>query len=164
MAAPKAKLPSMPLLVAMRGEGLSLREISSRVGVSKSVLGVALKGKLALDNHRQAKFQPGDKVRFSNRATKYAMADLRKRTRTIVDMFYDPVDHCCLYELGARGNGTLGYFFRSFMLLPANGNQYTIGRPRQKRRYNRHTKLLFKPLNQNLDRLTGGGSKYVKED
>lgn len=99
----------------------------------------------------KAKFQPRDKVRFSNRGTKYITADLRKRTRTIVDMFYDPVNQCCFYELGARGNGTLGYFFRSFMLLSANGNQHTIGRPRQKRRYNRHTKLLSKPPNQNLE-------------
>ncbi|MBA7677620.1 hypothetical protein ES703_85880 [subsurface metagenome] len=98
----------------------------------------------------KAKFRPGDKVRFSNRATKYSTEGLRKRTRTIVDVFYDPEDHCCFYELGGRGNGTLGYFFRSFMLLPANGNQHTIGRPRQKRRYNRRRKLLFKPPNQNL--------------
>jgi len=98
----------------------------------------------------KAKFRPRDKVRFSNRGTKYITADLRKRTRTIVDMFYDPVNHCCFYELGARGNGTLGYFFRSYMLLHANGNQHTVGRPRQKRRYNRRTKFLFKPPNQNL--------------
>ena len=99
---------------------------------------------------KKAKFQPRDKVRFSNRATKYITADLRKRTRTIIDMFYDPVNHCCFYELGARGNGTLGYFFRSFMLLPANGKQHIIGRPRQNRRYNRRMKLLSKPQNQNL--------------
>ncbi|MBA7676528.1 hypothetical protein ES703_84770 [subsurface metagenome] len=83
----------------------------------------------------KAKFQPRDKVRFSNRATKYITADLRKRTRTIVDVFYDPEDHCCFYELGGRGKGTLGYF-RSFMLIHADGNQHNIGRPRQKRRYN----------------------------
>jgi len=98
----------------------------------------------------KAKFQPGDKVRFSNRATKYKTTDLRGRTRTILDAFYDPEDHCCFYELSGRGKErTLGYF-RSFMLIHADGNQHTIGRPRQKRRYNRHTKLLFKPPNQNL--------------
>ncbi len=102
----------------------------------------------------KARFRVGDRVRFSNLATKYITADLRKRTRTVVDMFYDPVNHCCFYELGARGNGTLGYFFRSYMLLPANGNLHTVGRPRQKRRYNRRTKVLFKPQNQNL------GEKY----
>jgi len=84
----------------------------------------------------KAKFQRGDRVRFSGFATKYILAELlRRRSRTITNMFYDPVKQCCYYELGARG-GSLGYYFRSFMLTPANGSQHTIGRPRQKRRYN----------------------------
>lgn len=84
----------------------------------------------------KAKFQPREKVRFSNRATRYITADLRKRTRTIRDMFYDPVKKCCFYELWGQGKGALGYFFRSFMLIHADGNKHTVGRPRRKRRYN----------------------------
>jgi len=102
----------------------------------------------------RAKFQPGDKVRFSNRATKYKTENLRKRTRTVVDVFYDPEDHCCCYELGGRGRErTLGYF-RSFMLIHADGNQHIIGRPRRKRKYNRHTKLLLRPPSQNQGKHT----------
>ena len=84
----------------------------------------------------KAKFQLGDKVRFSNRGTRYIMDGLRKRTRTIIGMFYDDRAHCCFYELAARGNGTLGYFFRSFMLIHVDGNRHSIGRPRRRRRYN----------------------------
>lgn len=42
---PKAKLP-MPLLLADRAEGLTLRDISSRTGIPLSTLGNALKGRL----------------------------------------------------------------------------------------------------------------------
>jgi len=84
----------------------------------------------------KSKFQRGDRVRFSKRVSRYMIADLRKRTRTIVDVFYDSESGCCFYEVGSRGRGrTLGCF-RSYCLEHADGNQHRIGRPRQKRRYN----------------------------
>lgn len=42
---PKGELP-MPLLLACRAEGLTLRDISTRTGIPLSTLGEALKGKL----------------------------------------------------------------------------------------------------------------------
>jgi predicted transcriptional regulator len=42
---PKAELP-MPLLLAYRAQGLTLRDISSRTGIPLSTLGETLKGKL----------------------------------------------------------------------------------------------------------------------
>ena len=42
---PKVELP-LPLLLAYRAEGLTLRDISFRTGVPLSTLGDALKGKL----------------------------------------------------------------------------------------------------------------------
>jgi len=42
---PKAELP-MPLLLAYRAQGLTLRDISIRTGIPLSTLGDALKGKL----------------------------------------------------------------------------------------------------------------------
>jgi len=42
---PKVELP-MPLLLAYRAQGLTLRDISSRTGIPLSTLGDALKGKL----------------------------------------------------------------------------------------------------------------------
>lgn len=42
---PKAELP-MPLLLAYRAEGLTLRDISSRTGIPLSTLGDALRGRL----------------------------------------------------------------------------------------------------------------------
>ena len=43
---PRAKLPRRELLLSMREQGLTLREISSRTGIPHSTLGDALKGKL----------------------------------------------------------------------------------------------------------------------
>jgi len=42
---PKVELP-MPLLLAYRAQGLTLRDISIRTGIPLSTLGDALKGKL----------------------------------------------------------------------------------------------------------------------
>ena len=42
---PRAKLPKRELLLSMREQGLTLREISFRTGVPRSTLGDALRGK-----------------------------------------------------------------------------------------------------------------------
>jgi len=101
----------------------------------------------------QAKFNIGDLCRFNGRAPDYIVKDLRRRSRTIIDLFYDPIHQCYYFQLGGRGKSELGYWFRSYMLIAVNGNRHTIGRPRQKRKYNHHTKLLFASLNQK----NGGG-------
>ena len=43
---PRAKLPRRELLLSMREQGLTLREISSRTGIPRSTLGDALRGRL----------------------------------------------------------------------------------------------------------------------
>jgi len=43
---PRAKLPRRELLLSMRDQGLTLREISSQTGIPLSTLGNALKGRL----------------------------------------------------------------------------------------------------------------------
>ena len=43
---PRAKLPKRELLLSMREQGLTLREMSSRTGIPLSTLGDALKGRL----------------------------------------------------------------------------------------------------------------------
>lgn len=43
---PRAKLPKRELLLGMREQGLTLREMSSRTGIPQSTLGDALKGRL----------------------------------------------------------------------------------------------------------------------
>jgi len=79
----------------------------------------------------ETKFSIGDKVRFNNRVPIFAANGLRRRTRTVVDILHDPDHRCCYYELGDRGKARLGYYFRSYMLVPVNGNGHTIGRPRK---------------------------------
>ena len=104
--------------------------------------------------HNKVKFNTGDKVRFNGRVPDYITKGLRWRTRTIVDAFYDPDNQCRFYQLGGRGKATLDYWFRSYMLIAVNGNQHTIGRPRKKRRYSHHRKLLLASPNQNLAGVT----------
>ena len=43
---PRAKLPQRELLLSMREQGLTLREMSFRTGIPLSTLGDALKGRL----------------------------------------------------------------------------------------------------------------------
>ena len=43
---PRAKLPRHELLLSMREQGLTLREISTRTGIPRSTLGDALRGRL----------------------------------------------------------------------------------------------------------------------
>ncbi|MBA7660676.1 hypothetical protein ES703_68680 [subsurface metagenome] len=43
---PRAKLPQRELLLGMREQGLTLREMSSRTGIPLSTLGNTLRGKL----------------------------------------------------------------------------------------------------------------------
>jgi hypothetical protein len=88
------------------------------------------------------KFEIGDKVRFNDRVPDFVATELRRRTRTIVGLLHDPEHKCCYYELGDRGKGTLGYYFRSYMLVPVNGNGHTIGRPQ---------KLLLSDCSQKLE-------------
>lgn len=91
-----------------------------------------------------AKFRIGDQVRFNDRVPGFVATGLRRRTRTIVDLLHDPDHRCCYYELGDRGKATLGYYFRSYMLVPVNGSGHTIGRPR---------KLLLSDCSQKLEGL-----------
>lgn len=87
------------------------------------------------------KFNTGDKVRLNDRVPVFVSNGLRRRTRTIVQLCYDPDHKCRYYELGDRGKARLGYYFRSYMLVPVNGDRHTIGRPR---------KLLLSHYNQKL--------------
>lgn len=101
----------------------------------------------------RAKFEAGDKCRFNGRVPEFIAKDLRRRTRTIVQAFYDPDNQCSYYQLGGRGKGTLDYWFRGYMLVALNGNRHAIGRPRKKRQYKVNRKVLLTSLNQNLEGL-----------
>jgi len=103
-----------------------------------------------ITRHTKAKFNTGDKVRFNGRVPQFATKDLRRRTRTIVDAFYDPDHQCSYYQLGDRGKAELGYWFRAYMLIAVNGNQHKIGRPRKKRNYKVNRKLRLASPGQNL--------------
>lgn len=108
----------------------------------------------------KAKFQIGDKVRFTNRVCKYIARDLRHRTRTIVDKHYDPIDQCIYYRLGIRGDHSCeqGFGFRSYMLYQAAEKEHILGRPREKRRYRHrpHPPLIKSNSNEHL------GSAYER--
>ena len=79
-----------------------------------------------------AKFQIGDRVRFTNRANN--VAGRRKMTRKIVNTFYSKGLQASLYELGGRGgkHGS-GQWHRSYELYPVNELQSRkIGQPSTK--------------------------------
>ena len=85
------------------------------------------------------KFKVGDKVRVNNRTPKYILAELtRNRPRTIVSLFWDDRQQHNFYELGDRGKGTMGYFFRPEMLSP-NGKLKRGRHNKVKRAYNHHS-------------------------
>lgn len=107
---------------------------------------------IAIIKDTKAKFNTGDKCRFNGRVPDYISQDLRRRTRTITQAFYDSDNQCCYYQLGGRGKGELGYWFRSYMLLSVDGNRHNIGRPRQKRQYKHKVarKVLIANCSQNL--------------
>lgn len=87
-----------------------------------------------------AKFKVRDKVRIKRRVPPDVMKGLLPRTRTIVKVTYSSKDECNYYELGGRGKGRLNYLFRSYMLEPVSKKEsLMIGRPREKRKYKRHT-------------------------
>ena len=91
------------------------------------------------------KFKVGDKVRFNRRTPKSIQQELkRQRTRTIVDIGYDPDRQCTFYELGGRGSLRACYQFRSYMLAPVKrGQAKELGRPRLKRKWKPRTKQLY---------------------
>lgn len=76
----------------------------------------------------QRKFQISDKVRINERAPTHVTRELRRRTRTVVEIYRDPRWGCALYALGLPGRGQTGYIFRSYMLEPATGTSQ-VGRP-----------------------------------
>jgi len=80
----------------------------------------------------KAKFKVGDLVRLGRRCPPGLRARIRDRTRRIVATFYDDTDQCRYYELGGQGKGTMGYLFRSYMLLPVSKDVAAkMGRPRK---------------------------------
>ena len=89
------------------------------------------------------KFSIGDKVRLRGkgkwRVPDYVRKGLHSRTRTVVDLHYDEKLKAVLYDLGGRGKGVEGYLFRSYQLVPSQRHA-PIGRPRQKRRYQRRSR------------------------
>lgn len=103
--------------------------------------------------HRQSKFEVGDKVQVNGRCPNHILKHIRhNRVRTIVGVSYDPQKQCCYYILGTnRWENSMDndwvYFFRSYQLhRPINGRK--PGRPREKRRYNLHSKCTASPPNQ----------------
>lgn len=76
------------------------------------------------------KFKKGDKVRFTNRVTKYITNDLaRKRTRTITAVSYNHEARANYYRLNERGTSELGWF-RSYELeAVAEKQMHTRGKP-----------------------------------
>lgn len=76
----------------------------------------------------KAKFQVGDKVRYSRRCPRDIQQEFRGRTRTIVHSFYEDREQAMLYDLGARGKGRMGRLFRSYELVKAT-NLHKRGKP-----------------------------------
>lgn len=86
----------------------------------------------------QPKFKVGDKVRLVYRTPAEVRQGLQARTRTVVKVAYNPEHQCCYYQLGSRGKGELGYWFRSYMLKRVKRTErHQIGKPRVKRCYRR---------------------------
>jgi len=104
------------------------------------------------------KFKVGDKVRFvtgniKNQVAQDILGDYRRRTRIIIDSFYDPDHRRTYYELyGLPG------FFKSYMLkLVTPRELHKRGTPRLKRKYIKHKvshkvkpQILADRHNQNL--------------
>lgn len=88
-----------------------------------------------------AKLKIGDMVRFTVRCPKYISGRIRKRTRIVTGLYYEPETKCCYYSLGVRGYNELPvfeYYYRSYMLCPVSKRQaHRKGRPGEKRHYNR---------------------------
>jgi len=87
----------------------------------------------------KAKFKVGDRVRFvignvKNQVSQDILRQYRRRSRIIIDLFYDPDHRRTYYELyGLPG------FFKSYMLkLVTPKELHTRGTPRRKREYVRH--------------------------
>lgn len=84
----------------------------------------------------QAKFQDGDRARFSTTAPRhhrppfYAIDLLRKRSRTVKRSYYDQDKQCRFYVLAGRGKTEIGYHFRSYELDLATDTG-AMGRPRK---------------------------------
>jgi len=76
-----------------------------------------------------AKFQLGDKVRFSPRAPQYILEGKRRRTRVIIGSHYSPTLQATLYELCQRGKTPVGYLFRSYQFTLVNGREHERGKP-----------------------------------
>ena len=87
------------------------------------------------------KFNIGDKVVVNTRCPRELLSKLRKnRGRTIMGRYYDPERQCSYYHLGYNYQGASSdieaYSFRSYMLnSTVKGRR--VGRPRQKRTYQR---------------------------
>jgi hypothetical protein len=79
-----------------------------------------------------AKFQIGDRVRFTDRANN--VSGLRKMTRKIVGTYYSKKLQATLYELGGRGGKhRSGQWHRSYELYLVQDRQARkIGRPNTK--------------------------------
>ena len=74
------------------------------------------------------KFNIGDKVRINERAPNHVTQEMRRRTRTVVEIYRDPRWGASLYALGLPGKTQTGYLFRSYMLEPATDTS-RVGRP-----------------------------------
>lgn len=103
----------------------------------------------------KAKFEIGDKVKFSQRVPAQTLEEYsRQRTRTIVAVGYSPEHQCSSYELGTNHgthtSGAEGMFLRSYMLTLVAG-QRKVGRPRKQRCYCKRERRLRKVIRTFLE-------------
>lgn len=115
-----------------------------------------------------AKFKIGDRVRFAPRVCRWATEDMRRRTRRVVDIAYDPEKRCTFYQLGGRGGlnqwAENGYWFRSYELYAVNDNGQKIGRPSRRELRQNKLKVLSASPNRQHRRLTPNQAQLIKQN
>lgn len=115
---------------------------------------------LCINCHRHvtalSKFNVGDKVTINGRCPKFIYLSIRRnRYRTITAIYYDPERQCNYYYLGGNNAGqhddVTTYRFRSYQLQYIE--KRNPGRPKTKRKYNRHNLATKRTTTQPLSQL-----------
>lgn len=99
------------------------------------------------------KFQIGDRVVLNKRKPIF-VEETNNKPRTVVACRYDSERQCCFYKLGDNYHGDkLVRWFRSYMLKLYRPRYGIVGRPRQKRKYNRHNSISKMSCQTNISQL-----------
>ena len=149
--------------IVLRKIGWAQQRIADHIGVPRQTVGYWLSRDMKTLPHH-TKFRVGDKVQINGRCPKYLIEQIRRnRVRTVVGLFYDCKRKRYFYTLGSNNwaksmdCGWVHFFKSKELHKPVEGRG--PGRPRKKRRYNRHMKCTVTPSNQNLSDLLLAGDR-----